>query len=214
MRPDLPNAPPGIQVLPCDARGYPIPWFVHVEDDGTPDFRIIGYNKIGIAVRNNLCWLCGRKLRRMNAFVIGPMCAVNRVSSEPPSHPECAVFAAKACPFLTRPLAKRNERGLDPDKVHHAAGVPISRNPGVTLIWWTLKYTPFRAGDGVLFTIGAPERAQWFAYGRPATRDEVLDSISTGLPALEEMARAEGQAAISDLAERCFQTMQLLPAAA
>jgi hypothetical protein len=47
------------------------------------------------------------------------------MSAEPPSHRECAEYAVRACPFLTRPLAVRNERGLDG---FEPAGVMIKRN--------------------------------------------------------------------------------------
>ena len=215
MRDGLPPAPPAIQALPLDARGYPIPWFVHVDPEtGKEDFRVVGRGKLARAHKQSLCWICGRQMRRMKSFVIGPMCAINRVSSEPPSHPECAVWAARACPFLTRPLAKRNDRGL-PEGYQHAAGVPILRNPGVTLVWSCLQYGPsFPEGGGVLFDIGKPARVQWFAYGRPATREEVAQSIDSGLPILQQAADDEGAAAQAELKRRYVGAMQLLPKAA
>jgi hypothetical protein len=214
MRPDLPSAPLAIQALPCDERGFPIPWFVHIDENGQSDFRVIGFNKQRDALRQNLCWICGRKLRRVRAFVIGPMCVVNRVSAEPPSHPECADFAAKACPFLTRPLAKRNEHGLERHQTVAPPGIMISRNPGVTVIWWTLRFSLLRTSSGPLCRIGQPERVQWFAHGRPATRDEALESMASGLPTLREMAKAEGPAAIHELAEAYFHARLLVPEAA
>jgi hypothetical protein len=211
MRADLPPAPLAMQARPLDPRGYPIPWFVHIDDQGVADFRIIGVNKVNLAVRRNLCWLCGRPMRRMKSFVIGPMCAVNRISAEPPSHPECAVFAARACPFLTHPMAKRGDK---PGEYEDAPGIMIERNPGVTLVWGCLTYSAFREGSGLLFRIGKPERTQWFAKGRPATRDEVLESIETGLPFLRQVAEAEGAEALSELTEACASAMRLVPKAA
>jgi len=195
-----------------------VPWFVFIDDAGVPDFRIIAPGKVVTAVKEKRCWICGQPLGRMLAFVIGPMCAVNRISAEPPSHPLCADFAARACPFLTHPLAKRNERDLPQSDgvkiVSKPPGEMIERNPGVTLVWWTLRYRLFFQPSGPLFRIGTPERTQWFARGREATRDEVMDSISTGLPVLKEMAEAEGQAALSELAEACRRALLLVPAAA
>src|SRR5262245_39698608 len=90
-REGLPARPPRIKRLPLDARGYPVPWFVAYVD-GVPDFRIVDTPKIGVAWNKQRCWICGGQLGRYLAFAIGPMCAVNRVSSEPPSHLECAMY--------------------------------------------------------------------------------------------------------------------------
>ena len=56
-------------------------------------------NKIIIAYRRKICFLCGEPLGRFAAFVIGPMgSSINRVSSEPPAHRDCAEYAVRACP--------------------------------------------------------------------------------------------------------------------
>ena len=102
-------------------RGYPVPWFVAWLDDdgkpaecgaGTPDFRIILEGAAMTAHRFNLCWLCGQRLGSHNAFVVGPVCAVNRTSAEPPMHLDCATWSVQGCPFLTRPHMHRREAGL------------------------------------------------------------------------------------------------------
>src|SRR4051812_23024705 len=103
----FPDAPPGIAALRVDGRGFPVPWFLAWNGRGEPDFRYVHPERAMQAIKRQCCWICGQQLGRMKAFVIGPMCAVNRVSSEPPSHPLCADFAARVCPFLSRPLAKR-----------------------------------------------------------------------------------------------------------
>lgn len=183
LRPGLPPLPDRMRSLPLDHRGYPVPFFV-AWVDGKPDFRVADGAKRRDCVRFHLCWLCGQTLGRHMAFVIGPMCAVNRVSAEPPSHRDCAEFAAKACPFLAMPKMERREGGI-PDGVKDPAGVMIRRNPGVILVWVTRGYEIFNAGNGQLIRIGDPTETLWFAEGRPATRAEVEASIQTGLPALE-----------------------------
>jgi hypothetical protein len=212
MRVDLPPAPPGIAALPLDNRGFPIPWFVHVDENG-PDFRILGAGKMGAAVRKQLCWICGRHLGRLKSFVIGPMCSVNRISAEPPSHPQCAVYAAQACPFLSHPMAKRPDRPTTV-AVKQPAGIMLEHNPGVTLVWGTLSYRTIQANGGVLFQLGAPERTQWFAHGREATADEVLAGFALGLPRLRAIAEAEGPEAVAELAQALSRAMHLLPKAA
>lgn len=210
LRTDLPPLPPRFQALPLDERGYPVPWFV-AWIDGQPDFRVVRENGIAIAHNEKRCWLCGEKRGRFGAFVIGPMCAVNRVSSEPPSHLDCAQFAATACPFLTRPMAKRNERDM-PDETKAAAGEMIKRNPGVALVWVTERYDAFRAPGGVLFQLGDPHDVFWYAHGRAATRQEVLASIDSGLPLLNDMAAKEGVRALDALSAQLTRALDLVPA--
>src|SRR5260370_41025020 len=99
--------------LPRDHTGRPVPWFVWWDGD-RPDFRVIGKRKPEDAVRHKLCWVCGCPFQRQEhrAFVVGPMCAVNRLSSEPPSHIDCAVYSAVMGPFLPRPQMVRVGRGM------------------------------------------------------------------------------------------------------
>ena len=100
------DMPASMRELRVDSRGYPVPWFV-AWVDGQPIFPALDARKVMLAWKNRLCWVCGKPLARMSAFVIGPMCAINRISSEPPSHLYCARFSAIHCPFLSRPKMKR-----------------------------------------------------------------------------------------------------------
>jgi len=220
-RAGLPRLPTGIRRLPVDARGYPIPWFVAVLPDGTRDFRVIEPGKIVRAVKERLCWICGRPRRRDQfTFMIGPMCAVNRVSSEPPSHHKCAQLAAMACPFLTLPMAKRRDHNL-PEGGVAPAGLALARNPGVTLLWQCGAFKAMRVEAhesegiraGVLFRIGDPLSVEWYAEGRPATRAEVLASIDSGMPLLAEPAEREGGHAPYVLAAQRAAVDRLLPEA-
>lgn len=211
--PRFPTAPAQILALPTDARGYPVPWFV-AWIDGQADFRCIGEGKLRAAIKDGRCWICGGRLGRLKAFVIGPMCAVNRVSPEPPSHLRCAVFAAEACPFLTQPKRLRNAEGAAGEITdgRPVGGVMIARNPGVALVWATLRFKVVPDGrGGLLFDVGRPERTLWFAHGRPATRAEVLTSIDSGLPLLRAAAAEDGPEGVAEL-ERCIdRAMALLP---
>jgi hypothetical protein len=178
--------------LPISDKGYPVPAFVRWID-GVPDFRVMREDYRAKCVVHKLCWQCGERLSNRLAFVIGPMCAVNRISSEPPSHRDCAIFAATACPFLTLPKAQRRMANLPADQVRSPGGISIPRNPGVTLVWMTDSYQPFtdNAG-GWLIRIGAPLECLWYAEGRAATHDEVMASIDSGMPILENMANEQG----------------------
>jgi hypothetical protein len=207
--------PGRIARLPRNAVGYPVPWFV-AWIDGVPDFRVIKPGAIGEALRAKLCWTCGIPFQRQEdrAFVIGPMCAVNRVSAEPPSHRDCAIFAATACPFLTTPQMARRERHI-PDGAVIPAGISIPRNPGVALVWVAAyrAWKPFKDQDGgTLVDVGEPKEALWFARGREATRDEIMASIGTGLPILQEMAGSEGPDAVAELERMHQRALELVPA--
>jgi hypothetical protein len=205
----FPDAPAAIAALPLDRRGFPVPWFVPWID-GDPEFRAVDPRTVQKAHDNKLCWICGTRLGSVKAFVIGPMCAVNRVSAEPPSHPMCAQFAVRACPFLSMPLAKR----ADISGLPHAPapGLMIDRNPGVTLIWTTQTYRAEKQRPyGLLFFIGSPLKTEWFTQGRPATGVEIIESIRSGLPALVTVAQLGGQDALRDLQACVDRAMKLVP---
>lgn len=208
--------PPRMAQLPADKVGRPVPWFV-AWIDGVPDFRVIGPGKIHEAMRCSLCWVCGHGFRggEDRAWVLGPMCLVNLVAAEPPSHLECAVWSARNCPFLTTPAMTRRERHM-PDGTQNPAGIMIRRNPGVALVLVT-GYRGWRAepdGHGFLFRLGTPKRALWFAEGREATRAEVLASVDSGLPLLREMAEQDGPDAVAELTRMHGEALEHVPAEA
>lgn len=206
LRENLPLLPRRMQSLPVSDRGYPVPWFV-AEIDGKPEFRAMDGRKWALAVEKNLCWVCGQALGTRFVFVVGPMCGINRISSEPPSHKDCAEFSAKACPFLTMPKMVRRE-GDDLDAIRvPAAGMMLERNPGVTLLWFTRSYTPFKvrrdeANPGYLIRMGDPFEVAFYAHGRKATREEIQQAIETGLPALYEACEMEPTPAEQEAARR------------
>jgi hypothetical protein len=212
---DLPRKMAG---LPIDKRGFPVPWFVAWQD-GEPVFPAMDPRKLKLAITRGLCWVCGHELGRIKAFVIGPMCAVNRTSSEPPCHVECARFSALSCPFLTKPQMGRVPLEHYGGTVETVAGEMIARNPGVTLLWHTKRYTTWNdENGGILFDIGKPHHVEWFREGRAATRDEVLDSIDGGLPFLYELAMSEEthpqrELAAAEIRHRMAELRPLLPKA-
>lgn len=207
----FPNAPPQIASLPTDRRGFPVPWFVTFID-GEPEFRAVDPSKIFQAHGKHTCWVCGRRLGPRKAFVIGPMCAVNRVSAEPPSCLSCARFSVTACPFMSRPLAKRADLS-DLEGTSQPPGLMIARNPGVTLIWETATYRAEKQPEGgLLFRIGSPMRVSWWREGREASRAEVIESVRTGLPALRRVAEQDGPDAVTFLNTLIERAVRLFPA--
>lgn len=208
----LPPMPSRMKLLKQDERGFPVPWFVHWEND-KPDFRVIGPDKLRLAYKFERCWICGGQLGQHRLYVIGPMCVVNRITSEPASHRDCAEFAARACPFLVKPRMRRNEKDLPEDRF--TPGMHIPHNPGCVALYETRSVSPFKAGDGVLFRLGDPARIDWWAEGRQATREEVLASIDSGYPILMEVAvKHDGPEGVKELMKQRDAAMRYLPAAA
>jgi hypothetical protein len=209
---------------PRDHRGFIIPFFVAWLDDngaavpegkGTPDFRVIHPGRIATCVRQNLCWLCGKPLGRHKVFTMGPMCATTRTVGEPPSHLDCAEYAVKVCPFLSKPRMRRDVKDLPEHRVP-APGEHLDRNPGGMALWVTPTYKLFRPQmgnqTGMLITVGEPTAVHWYREGRPATRDEVIELLASGMPILQEKAERDGPDAVAALAMYAERVKLYLPA--
>jgi hypothetical protein len=222
---DLPEAPARVARLPKDMRGYPVPWFLAWLSMGAecdpatpgaePDFRVIKSGARSDAWNHRKCWICGDVMGVHRIYVVGPMCVVNRTTMEPPCHRECAEYAAKACPFLVRPRMRRlPSDNLVPANGFHVDGEMIARNPGACALYEAQSARPFSDGKGGwLIRLGEPVRVDWWAHGRKATRDEILDSIMSGLPNLESLAKQQGHEAEAELGRLTDQALKLLPAA-
>lgn len=202
--------PKRIQSLPIDpVWKLPVPWFVKWID-GKPCFPVADGEKWGRAVREKLCWVCGQPIHGAMAFVIGPMCGINRASAEPPCDLMCALYAAQACPFLTKPKMQRMD--IDPAiGAVEPGGMMIPRNPGCCGVWITKRYEVIDGGNGPIIKIGEPQMVHWFAEGRKATRAEVLASIESGLPILQNMAKEEGPDAEFQLGRMTKELERWLP---
>ena len=207
--------PARIAALARDHRGYPIPRFIDrkADQDGKPDFRIMNGEYLVRCVKNKLCWICGDVLGRNMTFPIGPMCAINRNTAEPPSHLECCRYSVKVCPFLSIPEMRRIGHNM-PDNVW-VSGEMIPRNPGAVCLWTVRQYKTWKPAPGeLLFDIGEPDAVEWWCRGREATRAEVDASIESGLPLLENIARSDPKPGAMDYLKKCIdRAQQYLPVA-
>lgn len=97
--------PPRLARRPRDKRGYPTPWGVLIQADGTPDFRVVDMERWQRAVTLRRCGLCGEPLGGHLAFIGGPLCERNRVFLDLPMHRDCAEYALQVCPYLALPKA-------------------------------------------------------------------------------------------------------------
>lgn len=216
LPPDMPRA---MRQLPRDEVGRPVPFFVEFVD-GKPDFRIMNHRNLVRALREKLCWVCGERLKRdrfaktgySGTFVAGPMCLVNGTSAEPPCHYDCAVWSAKACPFLSQPKKVRRETNL-PEGWVAPDGMSIPRNPGVAGCITTGNWSVFSPeGGGVLIHFENPTAVEWLCEGRDATAAEVAYSLETGLPSLYAVAEEEGPHAVAALDSYVERTAKWVPA--
>jgi hypothetical protein len=192
LRPELEPVPPRMSRLPLDHRNYPVPWFVPWVN-GVAEFRAMDHRKFVQAIKERRCWICGERRGRFLTFCLGPMCTITRTTAEPPSHRECAIYAARNCPFLTRPRMVRRHDAFTEELKDQTAGVMIDRNPGVVALWTTFTFELFDDGSGkTLLSVGEPARAvEWYCEGRLATREEVVASIQSGYPLLQEQCDQE-----------------------
>lgn len=186
------NIPTRMRGRPIDHRGFPVPWFVTEKtENGLWDFVRIRGERVAEAVRQNRCWVTGEKLGRHAAFVIGPMCVINRVAADPPVIPEIAEWSAQVCPFLSRPMAKRPNQ----DEGQGATpGVMVMGNPGICAVWVTQNHSFNRHR---LFDIGTPISISWWREGRHATTDEISIGFEAGVERLRKMAEQEGNTAVA-----------------
>jgi hypothetical protein len=201
--------------LPQDSAGRPVPYFV-AWVEGKPDFRVMDSRKRVQAHVDNLCFTCGQPLTRnrsgqpQGTFVVGPMCVVNLVSAEPPSHVECAEWSAMACPFLTNADKERRKAHL-PDGVENPGGVMIERNPGVTALVASFRWFVQPEDNGSILFRFRPHAVTWMAEGKRATTGQVLGAIETGINALTDMAAAEDAEALDVLAVQMARGLSYVP---
>jgi hypothetical protein len=155
--------PPRMLNLPRDPRGAPIPWFAWRDANGQPHVTVLDPAKKRDAVLNRRCSMCGAPLGRYYTFVLGPVQAITRTVTEPPSHPGCAEYAVRVCPFLSNPARGRFAGVANPN------GAPV--NPGVFALWQTSSFEPDEPKGKLV--VGDPVRIAWWTRGRPATDAEV-----------------------------------------
>jgi hypothetical protein len=212
-RADIP-VPRRLATLPRDRRGYVVPFFVDWVN-GEPSFPLFDPAKWRRCVAQRLCWLCGQPLGRNLIFVIGPMCSINRITSEPPSHADCADYALKVCPFLINPAMRRvpDTKKAPPEAgpIAPPAGQHDDRNPGVMLFWATRTYSLVRTETGPLISIGDPFAHAWWTRGRIARPQEAADAFQAGATKLLRVAATEGEEAVVELAKLAGAARKLLP---
>lgn len=145
---DLPM-PERMRRLPLTTQGFPTLFFAPFKD-GEAIIRSVDVNKFRRCIHERLCWLCGEELERQMTFVVSVTVAYTRVTLEPPCHHECAVYAMRACPFITNPQMRYRTAPM--------------QHPGPYALYTTSYYTvgPIRdAWPAALITMGIADKIEW-----------------------------------------------------
>lgn len=205
--------PARIASLPRDHRAFPIPYFVQWEND-KPVFPAFDPVRFKRCVERQFCWVCGQPLGRMMAFTIGPMCVINRVTAEPPSHTECAHYSVQVCPFLTTPQMRR----VPAHKIHDGGvtppgGVMVPDNPGGAVVWVCRTYRLEHTDTGPIIRIGDPlGGVEWWFKGQRATSAEAAALFDDAARRLRRLAlQLDGPAALPALERQIRFAEGLLP---
>lgn len=153
---------------PRDARGYPIPATVLIDNNGKPDFRITDAQRWMSAYKNRTCALCGEPMGRHLAFIGGPLTHENRYFTDLPLHLECAEYALKVCPFLAVPGFKYSENlAPDTDLVVRQTDIVGGTQPEEFMLGITKSCQAHGTSDGSVVVHAAPwEQVSWWRHGQ------------------------------------------------
>jgi len=92
-----------MRALPKERRGYPIPFVTMLHPvTNEPDFRVLDIMRQLQCVNEKRCAMCGDHLGKYIAFIGGPRSRDGHAFFDPGMHRECAEYAAKVCPFISR----------------------------------------------------------------------------------------------------------------
>lgn len=88
--------------LKLDRRGYPIPFIILIDDEGTPHFKINDSRKVDICLKWKFCAICGTYLREDIWVIGGPGSAFHPQGAyiDTPIHYDCGKYALEVCPYL------------------------------------------------------------------------------------------------------------------
>jgi hypothetical protein len=186
------KVPPRMAKLP-HYEGVPIPWYVQWLDEngghakpgeGIHDLDAVDGVKYTRCCAVPRCWLCGERRSRQGVFFLTAANVIGRVGAEPPSHNDCAEYAAQTY--------------LAPD--------------GVICLWQSSRFLPFHSGRGILFRlIGDADHADWWTEGRRASHEEAHASMASHYALLLQAAREEGWREVRQLHWQYTKAIKFLP---
>lgn len=96
------NIPKELDHLPRDRRGFPIPFVVLIDDEGTPHFKVNNDVKVKQCFDEKLCHVCGLPLQNDMWLIGGQLSAFHPKGAfnDSPVHKVCGLFALRTCPYM------------------------------------------------------------------------------------------------------------------
>lgn len=168
----------------CESRptigGVVIPWANVELADGGVDFRSQHESRVQRCWREGLCQMCGTVITRPIVLFGGPRQVSTLQFDEPPLHPECAVYASKACPMVAGRIDRYDDRAAISEG-HRGSVCP---DPECPCGGWVL--TP-----GITPGPGGDPAHDWFAvyvsgYALAVSPDR-LDRIHSAIVSAEQV---------------------------
>lgn len=89
-------------------RGYPVPYFVPIDENGVYQFKFASQEKMNACIRYHKYCICFKPLNKKDYwFISGPIGLQNQVDSHPAMHRHCAEYSLQICPHLFFEKAQR-----------------------------------------------------------------------------------------------------------
>lgn len=152
--------------LPEAMKRFPIGFMFERTRRGVPDFKTICPDRAHQIVKGRLCGLCGKRIHGAGYVVSGAASIANLLSSDPPFHEECGLYAYSICPHLLG----RVDYAKETVKMHQTGTLPsvsLLAESAVTAIArtsdWKLEPIPSGQGSYAVFRCEAWENIRWMA---------------------------------------------------
>ncbi|GLZ30849.1 hypothetical protein Lesp02_30380 [Lentzea sp. NBRC 105346] len=95
----VPPIPLSLQHLPT-AGGLVVPWITPRTADGRYLFGSVDRDRMGHALVNRWCGVCGRPLEHRALLMMRLSDLPRQCTSEPALHPWCAAYTSESCPMI------------------------------------------------------------------------------------------------------------------
>ena len=148
-------------------KGFLVHFTVWVGDNGVPDFRVVHEANRRRCMEEEWCSLCGQPLEKPLVFIGGPLCVEKRLFVDGPMHEDCALYAARTCPFLADPAYQ--DRPLDSSIAHAlkdgAEAIDVAAaapgRPARMALVYVNRYRLILDQPVIYFQIGPPLKVDW-----------------------------------------------------
>ena len=183
---DIP-IPHKMRALQKDARGYPIPYVVLRDSDGTPIFTANDVNRVDKARRERRCGICGTKIAGLLWFLGGPKSAFHEHGCyiDGGMHHECMQYAVRVCPYLL--MAKYTKRvdfgGADMSKLPELICIDPTTDPNRPQVFVAVAARTQRFKDGYVFPGRPYARMEFWLDGQRLTKTEAMPFVGEALRA-------------------------------